>query len=102
MNNSCSLIRDLFPLYEECEISPETKRDIKEHLDDCPQCREYYREFTRKARSMKSPSRNNRYQYSALADRIKASQRQAALLAAAACFAFLAVGYMIGSAERDR
>lgn len=101
MDNNCSVIRDLFPLYEDGGISSETRKEIKEHLDNCAQCREYYRDFTRKARSMRAPSRNNRYQYSALANRIKASQRCGVLLASAGCLAFLALGY-IGSAERDR
>ncbi|MCD7785529.1 MAG: zf-HC2 domain-containing protein [Oscillospiraceae bacterium] len=38
MNNECSVVRDLLPLYYENMISEETAEFIKEHLMNCPDC----------------------------------------------------------------
>jgi len=40
MNNlSCSLIRDLLPLYAEDLLSPESREAVEAHLTLCPRCR---------------------------------------------------------------
>ena len=38
MKVSCSVIRDLLPLYAEKLTSPDSNRLVEEHLTDCPEC----------------------------------------------------------------
>ena len=40
MNQECSIVRDLLPLYTENMVSPETAQYIEAHLAHCPACRE--------------------------------------------------------------
>ncbi len=40
MKNECSLMLDLLPLYSEDMVSEESSEIIKEHLSNCPDCRE--------------------------------------------------------------
>ena len=51
MNQHCSMIRDLLPLYEEKLVQDETRRQIEAHLEDCSQCRAFY-ETARKELSL--------------------------------------------------
>ena len=37
---SCDVIRDLLPLYEDNAVSEDTAQMVREHLKDCPACRE--------------------------------------------------------------
>lgn len=39
---NCSLVEDLYPLYEENELRPENRRAVEEHLQHCRECRELY------------------------------------------------------------
>jgi hypothetical protein len=43
MNLECSLVEDLYPLYEEKELRPENHQAVNEHLKICENCRELYR-----------------------------------------------------------
>ena len=38
MNNICSIVRDILPLYLENMVSEDTASFIKEHLEQCPDC----------------------------------------------------------------
>ena len=40
---NCDVIRDLLPLYEDNVVSEETAQMVREHLKDCPECREELR-----------------------------------------------------------
>ena len=40
MKNECSVVRDILPLYAENMVSEDTAESIKEHLENCPDCRE--------------------------------------------------------------
>lgn len=40
---SCQIIRDLLPLYEDGAVSTESQELVREHLKDCPACREELR-----------------------------------------------------------
>jgi hypothetical protein len=42
MKLDCSLIEDLYPLYEENELKPENRRAVEEHLKSCSKCHELY------------------------------------------------------------
>lgn len=99
----CSTVRDLLPLYIDKETSAETTALIEAHLAECPECRRYYENERAGhiARSMKTPSRGNRYAYSALARRI--SQRNALMFVTGCTVATLAgcvAGLVIGSGRR--
>jgi hypothetical protein len=39
---NCSLVEDLYPLYEENELRAENRRAVEEHLQHCRECRELY------------------------------------------------------------
>lgn len=39
MKNECTIVQDLFPLYEEDLLQLETKQFIEEHLKSCQKCR---------------------------------------------------------------
>lgn len=42
---NCDVIRDLLPLYEDNAVSEETAKLVREHLKDCPDCREELRKM---------------------------------------------------------
>ncbi|MFE1245131.1 zf-HC2 domain-containing protein [Fictibacillus sp. NPDC058756] len=42
MKLDCSLVEDLYPLYEENELKPENRRAVEEHLKKCTRCRVLY------------------------------------------------------------
>ena len=42
MSYPCNLIQDLLPLYVDGVCSEESKAIIKQHLSECPACKEYY------------------------------------------------------------
>lgn len=42
---NCDVIRDLLPLYEDNAITEETAELVREHLKDCPACREELRKM---------------------------------------------------------
>lgn len=46
MKLNCSLVEDLYPLYEEDELRPENRRAVEEHLQQCGKCRELYQNGT--------------------------------------------------------
>lgn len=41
----CGVIRDLLPLYEDGAASEETTQLVREHIKDCPSCREELRKM---------------------------------------------------------
>ena len=41
----CGVIHDLLPLYEDGAASEETTQLVREHLKDCPVCREELRKM---------------------------------------------------------
>ena len=41
MKEPCNLIRDLMPLYHDEVASEESILAIREHLDECRECRKY-------------------------------------------------------------
>lgn len=42
----CSLVEDLYPLFEENELKPENRRAVEEHLQTCKKCSELYQQGT--------------------------------------------------------
>ena len=45
MNWKCELVMDLAPLYYDGVASRVSKRLVKKHLRECPQCRTYYKKY---------------------------------------------------------
>lgn len=45
MSKECQLIRELFPLYSENLVSPETKEHIEKHLAQCTYCQKIWEEL---------------------------------------------------------
>ena len=48
MKYDCNVIRDLMPLLSDDVLSEESKNVIREHLRECPECREYQKNGVRK------------------------------------------------------
>ena len=48
MTISCSIIRDLLPLYAEDLASPESGEAVRAHLESCESCRSVYAEIKEK------------------------------------------------------
>ncbi len=90
---NCAIVKDLLPMYADKETSAETSAMIKEHLKECPECRERYRQSCHIARSMQQPPCGKRYEYSVLAHRI--SQRNT-MHFVAGCAVAAALGYIAG------
>ncbi len=42
---SCNVVKDLLPQYVENLLSPESEKEVAEHLKDCESCREIYRQM---------------------------------------------------------
>jgi len=42
MKYNCELVQDLYVIYEEGDISENTKKDIEDHLKECDTCRNTY------------------------------------------------------------
>ncbi len=45
MKYSCDVIKDLLPLFHDDVCSDDTKQVVKEHLNECEDCREYYKKM---------------------------------------------------------
>src|SRR4051794_30187791 len=43
MKLKCSLVEDIYPLYEENELKPENRHAVEEHLKTCSNCSELYK-----------------------------------------------------------
>jgi len=89
----CSVIHDLLPLYEDGVLNPETSEIIKEHLKDCPECRDYYHHIRLVARAMQNQNSRSGYRYSEVARRIRKRKLMEYALGAAlftvACYAVI-------------
>ena len=51
MNWKCELVMDLAPLYYDGVASRVSKRLVKKHLRECPQCRTYYKKLSPRRQS---------------------------------------------------
>ena len=45
MKLDCCIVRDLLPLYVENMVSDQTAEQIKQHLNECPECKNEYDSF---------------------------------------------------------
>ena len=45
MSWKCEIVTDLAPLYHDKEASKASRKLVKEHLRECPECRAYYKKY---------------------------------------------------------
>ncbi|MBQ7915314.1 MAG: zf-HC2 domain-containing protein [Firmicutes bacterium] len=43
MNTSCNIIKDVYVLYHDQALTPESRTQVVEHLRHCETCRNYYK-----------------------------------------------------------
>lgn len=43
---SCNIVRDLLPLYVDGVVSEETKKELEQHLRECPKCKTEYEQLS--------------------------------------------------------
>ena len=46
MSLECNVVQDLIVLFQENTVSEETRREIREHLKGCRDCKKIYSEYT--------------------------------------------------------
>ncbi len=47
MKRNCDVVKDLLPQYADGTLEKDTEKLVKEHLDECEECRAYYDEIIR-------------------------------------------------------
>ena len=67
----CSLIRDLLPFYKDNAVSTESENIIREHLENCPECKKYYDHIRRIPHSLQEPDNRGVYRYSDVARELR-------------------------------
>lgn len=45
MSWKCDIVTDLAPLYHDKEASEASRKLVREHLRECPECRAYYKRY---------------------------------------------------------
>ena len=45
MSISCNVVQDLIVLFQEKTVSEETRREVRNHLKECRECRRVYKEY---------------------------------------------------------
>lgn len=99
--NNCAIVRDLLPLYFDGETTEETTAFIKQHLEECQECREYFEKENRIPHVLESSEADGQYRYSAVAKRIAKRRNENLLIAGAASLAAgLIVGYAAGKVAK--
>ena len=57
MNINCEMARDLLPMYKDKCLSSSSEKALREHLQTCPPCRRYLREYrTRQKEEVAAPA----------------------------------------------
>lgn len=85
MNWQCGLIRDLMPLYHDNVCSEESRAAVEEHISECNDCREYYKQLSDETEKAVVPEIENRKAESlrAVSRRFKRGVTASIVLAAA-------------------
>lgn len=91
--SKCSVVRDLLPIYLDGETSAETSDMIKSHLEECDECRGYFRNYNRIPLSLQESGSHGKYHYSKVARRIR---RRNTLRLSVICSVFCVLCYIIG------
>lgn len=94
---TCSVVKDLLPLYVDDALSPDSRAVVEEHLEGCEGCTEYYHLLKTWERDhIKMKSADDKAVLKKIKGRIK-RRRLAAILATAVCVAALAAGVFYGT-----
>lgn len=80
MKLPCYLVRDLLPLYKDEVCEPETAADVKEHLDDCPDCRHLWETMQDTAPLEGEVVQAREQEQTAALRRVKSTQRKKRVL----------------------
>lgn len=85
MNWQCGIIRDLMPLYHDNVCSEESRAAVEEHISECNDCREYYKQLSDETEKAVVPEIENRKAESlrAVSRRFKRGVTVSVILAAA-------------------
>ncbi len=94
MKNECSLINDLLPLFAEDMVSEESSEIIKEHLGNCPDCRDKLSFFKEKEDIINTSQEEEIKPFKKL---LKKTNRQFTVL----CYAVLILLLFIGVSFSD-
>lgn len=87
MSISCSVVRDLLPLYAEHLASEDSRRLVEKHLDGCPSCREEYRKI------LTPPPVDGALPLKSMKKHLFRKQAKTALFAAALVFAAMTAAF---------
>lgn len=80
MKLPCYLIRDLLPLYQDDVCDPQTATDVREHLEDCPDCRHLWETMQATAPVERDMVAAREREQTAALRRVKRTQRKKRLL----------------------
>lgn len=85
MNWQCGIIRDLMPLYHDNVCSDESRAAVEEHISECNDCREYYKQLSDETEKAVVPEIENKKAESlrAVSRRFKRGMTVSIVLAAA-------------------
>lgn len=80
MKLPCYLVRDLLPLYKDEVCEPETAADVRQHLEDCPDCRTRWEELQNAAPLEEAVDQAKAREEAAALRRVKQAQRKKRVL----------------------
>lgn len=80
MKLPCYLVRDLLPLYKDEVCEPETAADVRQHLEDCPDCRTRWEELQNAAPLEEAVDQAKAREEAAALRRVKQAQRKKRML----------------------
>lgn len=93
MSLSCSNVQDYVTLYKDGVLSDETSAEVEEHLKNCRECKNYYREYDGMNTSVPEPQAlepNENAEFAEVAKKMRKRKNTAALLTAAGVLAVMA------------
>lgn len=81
--NKCAIVRDLIPLYVDGETSADSTLLVSTHIENCPECREYYRSCKHIPRPRIGIVGKKHYRFSVLAGMLEMQKMKEAAAVAA-------------------
>ena len=90
MKLSCYLVRDLLPLYKDQVCEPDTAAAVREHLEECPDCRALWEKMQGIAPAEVEMERTKAREQAAALQRVRRAHRKKRVLTALAAAAVTA------------
>lgn len=90
-HQTCSIVRDLLPLYEDHAVSLETEEFVKQHLESCADCRSYHQTLMETAKHQDKIDRqptSETLHMTAIAKRLKKRRRMVTSMVIASILVF--------------